>query len=226
MRPLAALSFASILQATWEFLIMWANLNILSPTDIQGKRINLFQFELPGTGEWRPSRHVLVMYLDIYRIRIYHCVVVGNGFDSTYRWRPIPLGIGVFLASIPEISQLHYWLDVRTGMAIWNCFWIFPHRHHHSGIDQCPQSELWCQRLQGTLLVFLMVLVSYIFNVYASELMPILSNVLMILHVLSRAVILIVLWAMSPHRSAEAVFVSDWQNLGGLSTMGLNAMVG
>jgi hypothetical protein len=71
-----------------------------------------------------------------------------------------------------------------------------------------------------------MVLVSYIFNVYASELMPILSNVLMILHVLSRAVILIVLWAMSPHRSAEAVFVSDWQNLGGLSTMRLSVMVG
>ena len=79
---------------------------------------------------------------------------------------------------------------------------------------------------QGTLLVFSMVLVTYIFNVYASDLMPILSNILMILHVLSWAVILIVLWAMSPHRSAEAVFVSDWENLGGLPTMGLSVMVG
>ncbi|CAG7953586.1 unnamed protein product [Penicillium nalgiovense] len=56
--------------------------------------------------------------------------------------------------------------------------------------------------------------------------MPILINVLMILHVLSWAVILIVLWAMSSHRSAEAVFVSDWQNLGGLPTIGLSVMVG
>jgi amino acid transporter len=79
---------------------------------------------------------------------------------------------------------------------------------------------------QGTLLVFSMVLVSYVFNVYAADLMPILSNILMILHVLCWAVILIVLWAMSPHRTAEAVFVTDWQNLGGLPTMGLSVMVG
>jgi hypothetical protein len=79
---------------------------------------------------------------------------------------------------------------------------------------------------QGTLLVFAMVLVIYLFNVYASELMPILSNLLMLFHVLSWAVILITLWAMAPHRSAEAVFVSDWQNFGGLQTMGLSVMVG
>ena len=79
---------------------------------------------------------------------------------------------------------------------------------------------------QGTLLVFSMVLVSYLFNVYASELMPILSNLLMLFHVLSGAVVLIMLWAMAPRRSAEAVFITDWKNIGGLPTMGLSVMVG
>ena len=79
---------------------------------------------------------------------------------------------------------------------------------------------------QGTLLVFSMVLVIYIFNVYASDLMPIMSTMLMILHVLSWAVLLIVLWAMAPHQSAEAVFVTDWKNIGGLPTMGVSVMVG
>lgn len=79
---------------------------------------------------------------------------------------------------------------------------------------------------QGTLLVFSMVLVTYLFNVYAAELMPILSNLLMILHILSWAAILIVLWAMAPHQTAEAVFVTNWKNIGGLPTMGVSVMVG
>lgn len=79
---------------------------------------------------------------------------------------------------------------------------------------------------QGTLLVFSMVLVIYICNVYFAELMPVLSNLLMILHVLSWAAILIVLWAMAPHQSAEAVFVTNWKNIGGLPTMGVSVMVG
>lgn len=132
----------SITRAGWG-----KHVNTLSPTEIQDKHINSLQFKLPGTGEWRPSRHVLVIYLDIYRIRIHHCVVVGKGFDSTHRWRSIPLGIGVLLTPIPKVPQLHHWLDVRTGIAIRNSFWTIPHRHHHSGIDQCPQSGLWSQRL-------------------------------------------------------------------------------
>lgn len=86
--------------------------------------------------------------------------------------------------------------------------------------DYEPQS--W----QGTLLVFAMVLVIYIFNVYAADSMSLLSNLLMILHILFWAVILIVLWTMAPHQSAEAVFITQWENLGGWSTMGLSVMIG
>lgn len=82
------------------------------------------------------------------------------------------------------------------------------------------------QNWQGTLFVFAMVLLIYMFNVYACDLMPILNNLLMILHVLSWAVILIVLWAMAPRQSAQAVFVTEWKNLGGWSSMGLSVMIG
>lgn len=79
---------------------------------------------------------------------------------------------------------------------------------------------------QGTLFVFAMVLIIYIFNVYVANLMPFLNNLLMILHVLSWAIILIVLWAMAPHQSASAVFATQWKNLGGWPTMGLSVMIG
>jgi hypothetical protein len=82
------------------------------------------------------------------------------------------------------------------------------------------------QRWQGTLLVFAMVTVIFIVNVFASDIMPILNNLLMILHVLSWAVIIIVLWAMAPHQSAEVVFVTGWKNGGGWATMGLSVMIG
>lgn len=82
------------------------------------------------------------------------------------------------------------------------------------------------QGWQGTLLVFAMVLVIYVFNVYGSDIMPIMNNLLMILHVVSWLVILVVLWAMAPHRTAEEVFVTGWESLGGWSNMGLAVMVG
>lgn len=82
------------------------------------------------------------------------------------------------------------------------------------------------QNWQGTLFVFAMVLVIYIANVYASGLMPVLNNFFMVLHVVSWAVILAVLWVKGSHQSSEAVFVTGWENFSGWSTMGLSVMIG
>lgn len=76
----------------------------------------------------------------------------------------------------------------------------------------------------GTLFVFAMILLIYIFNVYAADAMPVLNNLLMICHLLSWCVVLIVLWAMAPHRSAKAVF-TEWTNQGGWP-MGVSVMIG
>lgn len=93
------------------------------------------------------------------------------------------------------------------------------------GLISIQNPNYTAENWQGTLFVFAMILIIYIFNVYASNLMPILNNLLMILHILSWAAIVIVLWTMAPHQSAKTVFM-QWENLGGWSSMGLSVMIG
>ncbi|KAJ5645642.1 hypothetical protein N7507_011653 [Penicillium longicatenatum] len=205
MRPLAALSFASVLQATWEYLII---------SDYTG-------LEDGGLA----------------------------GMFWSYIWTFI--GFGFIIASLAEMASM---APTDGGQYHWVSEFCSP-RHQKflsyitgwmsvlawqsgtasgsfltgtiiQGLISVRNPDYTSPGWQGTLLVFSMVLVIYIFNVYASELMPILSNLLMILHVLSWAAILIVLWAMAPHQSAEAVFVTNWKNIGGLPTMGVSVMVG
>lgn len=81
------------------------------------------------------------------------------------------------------------------------------------------------QAWQGTLFVFAMVLVIYIFNVYVASWMPRIQNVLFVLHIFCWVVIVVVLWAMAPHQSASVVF-TQFYNGGGWSTMGVSLMIG
>ena len=78
---------------------------------------------------------------------------------------------------------------------------------------------------QGTLLVFAMVLVLYIVNIWGASWWPKIQNGLMILHVLGFLVVIIILWVCAPHQSAKAVF-TGFTNEGGWSSMGLSVMVG
>jgi amino acid transporter len=81
------------------------------------------------------------------------------------------------------------------------------------------------QPYQGTLLVFAMVAVLYVVNIWGASWWPKIQNGLMILHVLGFFVVIIILWACSPHQSAKAVF-TEFSNEGGWSSMGLSVMVG
>ena len=183
--------------------------------------------------------------MDLYWIRIHHRLPLGDGVDGTNLWRTIPLGLGVFLPSVPKVSQLYYryfcrsaptdqWL-IRCPRAGWmsvlawqagSASGSFLTGTIIQGLISVRDPSYEPQRWQGTLFVFAMVLVIYIANVYGSDLMPVLNNLLMVFHVVFWAVVLIVLWAMAPHRSAEAVFVTGWENFGGWSTMGLSVMIG
>jgi amino acid transporter len=78
---------------------------------------------------------------------------------------------------------------------------------------------------QGTLLVFAMVAILYIVNIWGAQIWPKIQNGLMILHILGFLVVIIVLWACAPHQSAKAVF-TEFTNAGGWSSMGLSVMVG
>ena len=78
---------------------------------------------------------------------------------------------------------------------------------------------------QGTLLVFAMVLVLYVVNIWGASWWPKIQNGLMVLHILGFLIVIIVLWVCAPHQSAKAVF-TGFTNEGGWSTMGLSIMVG
>jgi amino acid transporter len=78
---------------------------------------------------------------------------------------------------------------------------------------------------QGTLFVYAMVVVIYIFNVYAASWMPRIQNVLLILHIVCWVIVVVVLWAMAPHQSAHAVFL-EFNNGGGWPTIGVSLMIG
>ncbi|CAG8401060.1 unnamed protein product [Penicillium salamii] len=221
LRPVAALSFASVLQATWEFILMsvfFVAVQTSYLTDSSSNYEGLYNGGLPG-----------LFY--------------------SYVWTFV--GFGFIIASISEMASM---APTSGGQYHWVSEWSSPRYQKFlsyitgwmsvlawqagaasgsfltgtiiQGLISVRDPDYEPQNWQGTLFVFAMVLVIYIFNVYASDIMPILNNLLMILHVLSWAVILIVLWAMAPRRSAEAVFLTEWKNLGGWSSMGLSVMIG
>lgn len=80
-------------------------------------------------------------------------------------------------------------------------------------------------RWQGTLLVFAMVLFIYICNIWGAKGLPMIQNLLLLVHIFGFLVVIIVLWVLAPHRTATAVF-SEFSNGGNWSTMGLSLMVG
>ncbi len=81
------------------------------------------------------------------------------------------------------------------------------------------------KRWQGTLLVFAMVTFIYACNIFGAKGLPMIQNLLLVVHVFGFLVVVIVLWVLAPRQSAAAVF-SDFSNLGGWSSVGLALMVG
>lgn len=78
---------------------------------------------------------------------------------------------------------------------------------------------------QGTLFVFAVVLLVYAMNVWASNAMPMINNIFLVLHVFGFLAIVVTLWALSPRNTAVVVF-TQFTNGGGWSSMGLALMVG
>ena len=78
---------------------------------------------------------------------------------------------------------------------------------------------------QGTLLVFAMVVVLFVSNIWGAKAIPAAQNFLLLLHVGGFLAIIIILWAYAPKTPAKIVF-TQFTNEGGWSTMGLSLMVG
>lgn len=78
---------------------------------------------------------------------------------------------------------------------------------------------------QGTLLVFAMVKFIFVCNIWGARGLPMIQNLLLIVHVFGFLVVIIVLWVLAPQNSPTKVF-SEFSNLGGWSSVGLSLMVG
>ncbi|KAJ5709475.1 hypothetical protein N7493_010809 [Penicillium malachiteum] len=205
LRPVAALSFASVLQATWEFILL---------SDYEG----LEDGGLPGMF-WSYVWTFVGFGFIIASISEMASMAPTSG--GQYHW------VSEFSSARYQkfLSYITGWMSVLAWQA-GTASGSFLTGTIIQGLISVKNPDYDAKGWQGTLLVFAMVLVIYVFNVYASDIMPILNNLLMILHILSWAVILIVLWAMAPHRTAEEVFVTGWESYGGWSNMGLAVMVG
>ncbi|KAJ5682362.1 GABA permease [Penicillium macrosclerotiorum] len=205
LRPVAALSFASVLQATWEFILI---------SNSQG----LENGGLPGLF-WSYIWTFIGFGFIIASLSEMASMAPTSG--GQYHW--------VSEFSSPRyqkfLSYITGWMSVLAWQA-GSASGSFLTGTIIQGLISVRNPDYVSENWQGTLFVFAMVLVIYIFNVYAADLMPVLNNLLMILHVLSWTVVLIVLWAMAPHQSAEAVFITQWKNLGGWSSMGISVLIG
>ncbi|KAF4313593.1 Amino acid/polyamine transporter I [Botryosphaeria dothidea] len=82
-------------------------------------------------------------------------------------------------------------------------------------------SENW----HGTLMVIAVAIIVWFFNVYGAHAMPLLQNLMLIVHIFGFLTIIVVLWCLSPRNTAATVF-THFTNDGGWSTMGLSLMVG
>lgn len=78
---------------------------------------------------------------------------------------------------------------------------------------------------QESLLIFAMVIVLFVANVFGARIMPLVQDFAMVFHVVLFLTIVVVLWALAPHNSATKVF-THFINEGGWSSMGVSLMIG
>ncbi len=87
------------------------------------------------------------------------------------------------------------------------------------------QSSYEPQRWQGTLFAFAVTSILFSINTWGARALSFLQNILLVLHVFGWIAVVIILWMTARIQSAKTVF-TQFENLGGWSSMGLTLMVG
>ncbi|OAL24287.1 hypothetical protein AYO20_10714 [Fonsecaea nubica] len=203
-RPISALAFTALLQATWEFLLI-ANTQVLVDGGIAG-------------------------------------------FFWTYVWTFI--GFGIVMTSLAEMASMaptsggqYHWVSEfappRYQKSLSYLTGWFSTLSWQAGtasgsfltgtiiqaLIQINNPDYEPTAWQGTLLVFAMVLVLFVANTWGARDLPLIQNVLLIVHVFGFFAVIIVLWVMAPRNSVKVAF-TQFSNEGGWSSMGLALMIG
>lgn len=82
-------------------------------------------------------------------------------------------------------------------------------------------TTLW----QTTLLIFAFLIIACAFNIWLARTLPMAEGIFLMLHVFGFFAFLLVLWIMSDHAPASAVF-TNFNDLGGWGNKGLSTLVG
>jgi amino acid transporter len=87
------------------------------------------------------------------------------------------------------------------------------------------ESNYVFERWQGTLLIIAIGFLSIIFNSYLAKRLPLVENIILVLHITGFFAIFIPLWAMAPRNSAKMVF-TQFTDGGNWGSIGLSCLVG
>ncbi|EHY58649.1 hypothetical protein HRR83_007371 [Exophiala dermatitidis] len=203
-RPLSALAFTALLQATWEFTLI-ANTQVL----VCGGLAGFF-----WTYVWTFFGFGIVMTSLAEMASM--CPTSGGQYHWVSEFAPPEYQKG--------LSYLTGWMSTLSWQA-GTASGSFLTGTIIQALIQINNPDYEPKAWQGTLLVFAMVLVLWFANTYGARDLPLVQNVLLIVHVFAFLATIIVLWVMAPRNSAEVAF-TQFTNNGGWSTMGLALMVG
>ncbi|XPS71073.1 hypothetical protein M3J09_003258 [Ascochyta lentis] len=218
-RPLSALSFAIILTATWEYLMVACTQGL-----INGGLAGLFWSYI-----WTCVGFTFV------EMSLAEMASMAPTSGGQFHW--------VSEFAPPEHQQfLSYvvgWMSTLSWQA-GNAADCFLTGTIAQALLVVNDPEYEPQRWHGTLFVFAMVchrktrqqkvtdgqiFLVYALNTWGHDLWPRVQNGLMILHVLAFLAVVITLWCLAPHRTPRDVFTKLTNN-GGWSSTGLSLMVG
>ncbi|KAF2856491.1 putative GABA permease [Plenodomus tracheiphilus IPT5] len=203
-RPLSALSFAVVLTAIWEYLMVACTQGL-----VNGGTAGLFWSYI-----WT---FVGFTFVEMSLAEMASMAPTSGG---QYHW--------VSEFAPPQYQQILSYLVGWMSTLSWqagNAADCFLTGTISQALLVVNDPEYDPKRWQGTLFVFAMVVLVYVLNVWGHDLWPRVQNPLMILHVLAFFAVVSTLWCLAPHRSAKAVF-TEFSNDGGWPGIGLSLMVG
>ena len=78
---------------------------------------------------------------------------------------------------------------------------------------------------QGTLMVIAVTLLVWAINLWGARAMPMIQNIMLVIHIFGFLAVTVVLWVLSPRTSAKVAF-TGFTNSGGWNSLGLSLMIG
>ncbi|QSS54035.1 GABA permease [Histoplasma capsulatum var. duboisii H88] len=203
-RPLSALSFALILQATWEFMLI-SNTEGLTNGGLAG----LF---------WSYIWTFVGFGFVIFSLAEMASMAPISG--GQYHW------VSEFASEKHQkfLSYVTGWLSVlawQAGAASGS----FLTGNIIEGLITVNKPDYVSTPWRGTLLVFAMVALIFFFNIWVAQGLPMIQNMLLVVHIFGFLAVVVVLWVMAPHQSARAVF-TEFRNGGSWPSIGVSVMVG